>query len=251
VAAVLEVSRLRAWYGPIRAVHQVDLTVQAGEIVALLGANGAGKSTTLKAIAGLHTARGGEIRFQGRDVSRFSAEKLVKAGLSLAPEGRRVFGRLTVRENLALGAAVRRGKRRGREVAEDRHRLLELFPILAARLDTAGGTLSGGEQQQLAIARALMSGPRLLLLDEPSLGLAPKLVRRIYELIGTLRAERGVTMLLVEQNVHAALDVADRAYVMQSGRIVLSGTPAELRDRTQIEQAYLGLAAGQASVEKR
>jgi branched-chain amino acid transport system ATP-binding protein len=247
VAPVLEVGQLRAWYGPIRAVQQVDLTVQPGEIVALLGANGAGKSTTLKAIAGLHSARAGAIRFEGKDVSRFSAEKLVKAGLSLSPEGRRIFGRLTVAENLALGAAVRSRKRRREEVEEDRKNLLDLFPILAERLHTAGGTLSGGEQQQLAIARALMSRPRLLLLDEPSLGLAPRLVRLIYELIATLRSERGVTMLVVEQNVHAALDVADRAYVMQSGRIVLSGTPAELRDRTQIEQAYLGLAAGNAT----
>jgi branched-chain amino acid transport system ATP-binding protein len=243
VAPLLEVAGLRAWYGPIRAVHQVDLTVERGEIVALLGANGAGKSTTLKSIAGLHTARDGKIRLEGTDVTRFTAEKLVKSGLSLAPEGRRIFGRLTVAENLALGAAVRRSKRGSREVAEDRENLLELFPILATRLHTPGGTLSGGEQQQLAIARALMSRPRLLLLDEPSLGLAPKLVRLIYELIGTLRAKRGVTMLLVEQNIHAALEVADRAYVMQSGRIVLSGTPAELRDRTQIEQAYLGLSA--------
>jgi branched-chain amino acid transport system ATP-binding protein len=243
LAPVLEVAGLRAWYGPIRAVHQVDLTVEGGEIVALLGANGAGKSTTLKSIAGLHTARDGEIRLEGNDVTRYTAERLVKAGLSLAPEGRRIFGRLTVAENLALGAAVRRGKRGSREVAQDQERLLELFPILAARLHTQGGTLSGGEQQQLAIARALMSRPRLLLLDEPSLGLAPKLVRLIYELIATLRAERGVTMLLVEQNVHAALEVADRAYVMQSGRIVLSGTPAELRDRTQIERAYLGISA--------
>jgi branched-chain amino acid transport system ATP-binding protein len=243
MAQVLEVAGLRAWYGPIHAVHQVDLTVEGGEIVALLGANGAGKSTTLKSIAGLHTARSGEIRFEGVDVTRFTTEKLVKAGLSLAPEGRRIFGRLTVAENLALGAAVRSGKRGSREVAQDRESLLELFPILATRLNLPGGTLSGGEQQQLAIARALMSRPRLLLLDEPSLGLAPKLVRLIYELIGTLRTERGVTMLLVEQNVHAALEVADRAYVMKSGRIVLSGTPAELRDRTQIEQAYLGLSA--------
>jgi branched-chain amino acid transport system ATP-binding protein len=248
MAALLEVEGLRAWYGPIRAVHQLDLSVEAGEIVALLGANGAGKSTTLKSIAGLHSAHDGRIRLEGRDVSRLSAEKLVRAGISLAPEGRRIFGRLTVAENLALGAAVRRGRRgRGsRQVAEDRESLLALFPILASRLHSPGETLSGGEQQQLAIARALMSRPRLLLLDEPSLGLAPKLVRLIYELIATLRAERGATILLVEQNVHAALEVADRAYVMQSGRIVLTGTPAELRDRTQIEQAYLGLSVARA-----
>lgn len=247
MSALLEVRNLRAWYGPIQAVRNIDIDVREGEIVALLGANGAGKSTTLTSIAGLHASRAGEIRFQGRDVSRLNAEKLVRAGISLAPEGRRIFSKLSVAENLALGAAVRRGKSGSDEVKRDRDRFLSLFPVLETRLHSAGGALSGGEQQQLAIARALMSGPRLLLLDEPSLGLAPKLVRVIYELIAALRAERGVTILLVEQNVHAALEISDRAYVMQTGRIVLTGTPAELRDKTRIEQAYLGLSVDAAA----
>ena len=222
---------LEARYGPIAAVRGIDLDVHDGEIVALLGANGAGKTSTLAAIVGLHTARSGEIRFGGEDVSRLPPERIVRKGISLTPEGRRLFATLTVAENLALGGGTRNG--------DARERLLELFPVLRERLHSPAGSLSGGEQQQLAIARSLMSRPRLLLLDEPTLGLAPKLVGAVFELIARLRAEEGVSILLVEQNVHRALDVCDRAYVMRVGRIEVTGTPAELRARG-VEAAYLG-----------
>jgi branched-chain amino acid transport system ATP-binding protein len=246
VPALIEVRHLRAWYGPIHAVHHVDLDVHSGEIVALLGANGAGKTTTLTSIAGLHPSRRGTIVFDGSDVSRVPPEKLVRRGISLAPEGRRIFATLSVAENLAIGAAARKGRAARREILGDRDRLLTLFPVLAQRLNAPGGTLSGGEQQQLAIARALMSRPRVLLLDEPSLGLAPKIVQLLFELIVALRDDQGVTILLVEQNIHGALGVCDRAYVMQSGTIALSGTAAELRHKGDIEEAYLGLSADTA-----
>jgi branched-chain amino acid transport system ATP-binding protein len=235
---LLEVDGLTARYGPIVAVRDASLRVDEGEIVALLGANGAGKTTTLGAIVGLVPSRTGRVELAGEDVSRLAPEALVRRGLGLVPEGRRLFGRLTVNENLAIGAATR--ARRRHEVARDRTRLLDLFPVLSERLDQPAGLLSGGEQQQLAIARALMARPRLLLLDEPTLGLAPKLVRTLFELIAGLRDEEGVTVLLVEQNVHQALETCDRAYLIRSGRIEREGTPAELRRTTDIEQAYLG-----------
>jgi branched-chain amino acid transport system ATP-binding protein len=205
--------------------------VREGEIVALLGANGAGKTSVLTAIVGLLPSRSGEIRFAGADISRLPTERVVRQGISLTPEGRRLFATLTVAENLALGGRGRNGAAR--------ERLLDLFPVLRERLHAAAGSLSGGEQQQLAIARSLMSQPRLLLLDEPTLGLAPKLVGAVFELIMRLRAEEGVSILLVEQNVHRALDVCDRAYVMRVGRIETQGTPAELRG-AGVESAYLG-----------
>ena len=229
--ALLSVRGLEARYGPIAAVRGIDLDVHDGEIVALLGANGAGKTSTLVAIVGLHPARSGEIRFGGEDVSRLPPERIVRKGISLTPEGRRLFATLTVAENLALGGGTRNG--------DARERLFELFPVLRERLHAPAGSLSGGEQQQLAIARSLMSRPRLLLLDEPTLGLAPKLVGAVFDLIARLRAEEGVSILLVEQNVHRALDVCDRAYVMRVGRIEVTGTPAELRARG-VEAAYLG-----------
>jgi branched-chain amino acid transport system ATP-binding protein len=235
---LLEVDGLTARYGPIVAVRDASLRVDEGEIVALLGANGAGKTTTLGAIVGLVPSRTGRVELAGEDVSRLAPEALVRRGLGLVPEGRRLFGRLTVNENLAIGATTR--ARRRHEVARDRTRLLDLFPVLSERLDQPAGLLSGGEQQQLAIARALMARPRLLLLDEPTLGLAPKLVRTLFELIARLRDEEGVTVLLVEQNVHQALETCDRAYLIRSGRIEREGTPAELRRTTDIEQAYLG-----------
>ena len=235
---LLTVSGLTARYGPIVAVRDVSLRVEEGEIVALLGANGAGKTTTLGAIVGLVPSREGRVELAGADVSRVPPEALVRRGLALVPEGRRLFGRLTVAENLALGAATR--ARHRAEVAGDRARMVELFPVLGERLDQPAGLLSGGEQQQLAIARALMARPRLLLLDEPTLGLAPKLVRLLFELIARLRDEDGVTVLLVEQNVHQALETCDRAYLIRSGRIEREGTPAELRRTTDVEQAYLG-----------
>jgi branched-chain amino acid transport system ATP-binding protein len=238
MTALLEVRGLRARYGPIVAVREASLHVGEGEIVALLGANGAGKTTTLGAITGLVRAREGAITFGTEDISRLAPEQIARRGLSLTPEGRRLFATLTVAENLAIGAASL--PRRERKVGKERQELLELFPVLAQRLHSPAGTLSGGEQQQLAIARSLMSRPRLLLLDEPTLGLAPKVVQLVFELIGRLRAERGLTVLLVEQNVHRALELCDRAYVMRLGAIEVEGTPGELRRETRIEQAYLG-----------
>jgi branched-chain amino acid transport system ATP-binding protein len=230
--ALLRVRGLVARYGPIVAVRDVDLDVHRGEIVALLGANGAGKTSTLAAIVGLLRGGAGEISFAGEDISRLPPEKVVRRGIALAPEGRRLFAGLTVAENLTLGAGGRGGVARGR--------LLELFPLLGERLHAPAGSLSGGEQQQLAIARALMSNPRLLLLDEPTLGLAPRLVRVVFELIARLRDEEGVTVLLVEQNIHRALDLCDRAYVLRTGQVDAEGTPSELRARG-IEHAYLGV----------
>jgi branched-chain amino acid transport system ATP-binding protein len=238
MAPLLQVQGLTARYGPIVAVREAELRVEEGEIVALLGANGAGKTSTLGAIVGLVPSREGRVELDGEDVSRLPTEALVRQGVGLVPEGRRLFSRLTVAENLAIGAATR--ARRRQEVARDLARLLELFPVLAERLGQPAGLLSGGEQQQLAIARALMARPRLLLLDEPTLGLAPKLVRLLFELIAHLRDEEGVTVLLVEQNVHQALETCDRAYLIRSGRIEGEGTPAELRRTTGVEQAYLG-----------
>ena len=232
---LLEVRGLTARYGPVVAVRDVDLRVGEGEIVALLGANGAGKTTTLMSIVGLHRARSGSIELDGREIGHLPAEKVVRHGVSLAPEGRRIFARLTVAENLRIGAAAA-----GRD-DDRRDRLLELFPVLRERLRLPAASLSGGEQQQLAIARALMSGPKLLLLDEPTLGLAPKLVRLVFDLIARLRDEEGVTILLVEQNVHQALACCDRAYLMRVGTVETEGTPEELRRDRRVQAAYLGV----------
>jgi branched-chain amino acid transport system ATP-binding protein len=233
----LTVRGLTARYGPVVAVRNLSLFVREGEIVALLGANGAGKTTTLLCIAGLHSQKIAEIELKGRSISRLPAERIVRRGIGLAPEGRRLFGGLTVAENLRIGGAAADRSERD----ERRERLLELFPALRERLQRRASSLSGGEQQQLAIARALMSGPRLLLLDEPTLGLAPKLVRVVFDLIARLREEEGVTILLVEQNVHQALEVCDRAYLLRTGSVEAEGTPAELRRNRQIAQAYLGV----------
>jgi branched-chain amino acid transport system ATP-binding protein len=239
-APLLEVRGLTARYGPIVAVRNASLEVREGEIVALLGANGAGKTTALGAIVGLVPGREGSVRFAGQDISRLSCESVVRRGISLTPEGRRLFSRLTVAENLTMGGSFRGA---GRDDAERRERLFQLFPILRDRLHAPAWTLSGGEQQQLAIARSLMSRPRLLLLDEPTLGLAPMLARVVFDLVARLRAEEGVSVLLVEQNVHQALELCDRAYVMRTGVIEAEGTPEELRRTTRIEQAYLGVAS--------
>jgi branched-chain amino acid transport system ATP-binding protein len=237
MTALLQLRQLQAGYGKILAVRDLELSIEEGEIIALLGANGAGKTTTLGAIARLVEIKGGTVEYAGRDIRRCSAEEIVRRGISLVPEGRRIFARLTIAENLAVGAASRgRGDVR---VAEDRERMLDLFPILRSRYTSPAGTLSGGEQQQLAIARALMARPRMLLLDEPSLGLAPILVGRIFELISRLRSEEGLTILLVEQNVHRSLEICDRAYVMRVGRLVAHGTRDELL-KGQVMQAYLG-----------
>jgi branched-chain amino acid transport system ATP-binding protein len=215
----------------------VSLTVAAGELVALIGSNGAGKTTTLRTISGLLRPSEGTIAFEGVDLTRASTDRIVALGISHCPEGRRIFGALTVGENLRLGA-VTRTDRKG--VDEDLEQVLTLFPRLKERIGQAGGTLSGGEQQMLAIGRAMMSRPRLLLLDEPSLGLAPLLVERIFATIAELK-RLGRTILLVEQNVHRALDVADRAYVMETGRTTLEGPARDLRHDPKVEQSYLGV----------
>jgi branched-chain amino acid transport system ATP-binding protein len=235
--AMLEVRDLTVAYDGIRAVHDLDLDVAKGEVVALLGPNGAGKSSTLNAIVGLATPTVGEIRIDGVNVTRRRTEDIVRLGVTQVPEGRQVFGDLTVSENLTLGGLARQSGRSDREVRQD---LLDLFPILGERSAQTAGTLSGGEQQQLAIARALMSDPQLVLFDEPSLGLAPVITQRIFELIGSLRS-RGLTMLIVEQNVELALNVADRGYVLASGELKITGSSSELRAATGIQRTYLGL----------
>ncbi|TAL13145.1 MAG: ABC transporter ATP-binding protein [Chloroflexota bacterium] len=232
---MLELTGVHVAYGNIRALQGISIRVGAGELVALIGSNGAGKSTTLKAISGLLRPSAGRIEFEGRDISRASTDVIVGLGISHCPEGRRVFGRLTVRENLLLGGITRPIA----EVRSDIERVTTLFPRLGERMTQLGGTLSGGEQQMLAIGRALMSRPRLLILDEPSLGLAPMMVERIFEVIDDLK-RGGLTMLLVEQNVHHALDSADRAYVLESGLITLEGPADVLRRNPQVEHSYLG-----------
>jgi branched-chain amino acid transport system ATP-binding protein len=236
--SLLELEGLAVSYGPIKAVRDVSLRVETGEIVTVLGANGAGKSTSLQAIVGLLPIQQGSIRFDGQSIAGQSTERIVRRGLTLTPEGRRIFAPLTVEENLKIGAATRSS---AGEVARQWDQMMELFPILATRKGQLAGTLSGGEQQQLAIARSLMSKPRLLLLDEPSLGLAPQVVELIFDLIRRLR-DMGLTILLVEQNVHQALDIADRGYVVSGGSVVLQGTAAELKVSPEVQKAYLGHA---------
>jgi len=232
---MLELDDVHVSYGNIRALDGISLRVDLGELVALIGSNGAGKSTTLKAISGLLRPGSGAIRLEGRDISRDSTDRIVDLGISHCPEGRRIFGRLTVRENLVVGGI----QRPAGQVRQDIEMVGDLFPRLRDRMNQSGATLSGGEQQMLAIARALMSRPRLLLLDEPSLGLAPLMVEHIFEIIADLKRQ-GLTILLVEQNVHHALDVADRAYVMETGRVALGGPAAELRHDPRVEHSYLG-----------
>jgi branched-chain amino acid transport system ATP-binding protein len=236
---VLVVEGLTAQYGPVVAVRDLSFRVERGEIVTLLGANGAGKTTTLAAIMGIVRPSSGRVSFEGRDITGLGPETIVRLGMTLSPEGRRIFAGLTVDENLSLGAASRKDRP---AVARDRERVLDLFPLLRSRLAQAAGTLSGGEQQQLAIARALMCAPRMLLLDEPSLGLAPKVVDLVFELVGTLRQAFGLTILLVEQNVDRALRISDRGYVLASGALRSSGTSAELR-ASDLEREYLGIGA--------
>jgi branched-chain amino acid transport system ATP-binding protein len=235
---LLEVTGLRVAYGGINAVKGIDLTVQRGELVTLIGANGAGKTTTLKALAGLLRPAGGAVRYEDADVTGMPAHRLVRRGLALVPEGRGVFPRLTIEENLAMGAYTRRD---AAEVRTDYDRAYGLFPRLAERRRQLAGTLSGGEQQMLAIARALMSRPRLLLLDEPSMGLAPIMVHRIFETIRKVASE-GTTLLLVEQNAKVALEISHRGYVMESGRIVLADEARKLVMNEQVRHAYLGEA---------
>ncbi len=235
--ALLQLEELHTYYGHIHALKGVDLEVAEGEIVTLIGANGAGKSTTLRAISGLLPAREGEIRFAGESLRGVPAHRIVQRGISHAPEGRQIFSTLTVTENLNMGAYVLGNDREA--IEDNRRRAFELFPRLEERRQQLGGTLSGGEQQMLTIARALMANPRLLLLDEPSLGLAPLLVKLIFATIREINA-RGVTVLLVEQNARAALSIAHRGYVLETGRVVLSGPAAELLADARVRRAYLG-----------
>ena len=232
----IEVRELFAGYAGVPVLRGVSLSVAPGELVALVGANGAGKSTLLKCIAGLLRPTSGAIELDGAPFAGRPAHEVVRAGIALVPEGRRLFGRLSIDDNLLLGAHGR-GDAERREALQRAH---ELFPVLAERGGQLAGTLSGGEQQMLAIARALMSGPKFLLLDEPSLGIAPRIVTRIYETLGTIHRQ-GLGILLVEQNVRLALARASRAYVIQTGRLVLSGTPAELLETDLVRQAFLGL----------
>ena len=234
--SLLSVTNLQVRYGAVEAVRGVDIEVGQGELVALLGGNGAGKSSTLNAIVGLVPASGGRVDFMSADISDLPTEMLVRKGITLSPEGRRVFSGLTVAENLSLGA-YGRADRDG--IADTFARVYDLFPILRERGNQLAGTLSGGQQQMLAIGRALMIAPKLLLLDEPSLGLAPQIVETIFELIATLR-DQGITILLVEQNVAMSLDIVDRGYVMAGGRIVAAGTADELSSSNIVEEAYLG-----------
>jgi len=236
MSALLEVSGLRVNYGVIEAVKGIDFSLAQGKITSLLGANGAGKSTTLLALSGLLRADAGSIRFDGVELANLPSHRIVAAGLVQVPEGREILTSLTVRENLLLGGYRRREQK---ELGADLESLLELFPRLSERLDGRAGNLSGGEQQMLAVARALMAKPRLLLLDEPSMGLAPLLVQEIFRTLKELN-ERGLTIFLVEQNVRQALKIADHAYVMENGEIVLSGASAELLDNPKVIEAYLG-----------
>jgi branched-chain amino acid transport system ATP-binding protein len=237
--ALLEVTDLDAQYGRIRALSGVSLTVDEGEIVTLIGANGAGKTTTLRAISGLLRPTRGSVRFQGDDLLKLTPDAVVRRGVGHSPEGRRVFARMSVRENLELGAYTRSSRV---EIAEDMERVLTTFPRLRERLVQKAGTLSGGEQQMLAIARALMSRPRLLMLDEPSLGLSPILVQTIFGVIREISA-RGTTILLIEQNARQALSIATRGYVLEVGKIVYSDTAANLMASEAVRAAYLGGAA--------
>ena len=236
MSALMEVTGLRVSYGVIEAVKGIDLKLERGKITTLLGANGAGKSTTLLALSGLLRPAAGSIRFDGVELSNLPSHRIVAGGLVQVPEGREILTTLTVRENLLLGAYRRTAHR---EIGADLENLLELFPRLRERVDGAAGNLSGGEQQMLAVARALMAKPRLLLLDEPSMGLAPLLVQEIFRTLGELN-ERGLTIFLVEQNVRQALKIAHHAYVMENGRIVLSGPSGELLDNPKVIEAYLG-----------
>jgi len=233
---LLKVDEIEAYYGRACALRSISLQVAEGSVVALLGSNGAGKTTTLRVISGLLRPTCGSVEFDGKRIERSHADQLVRAGIAQVPEGRQLFPELTVRENLRLGAYTRRD---AKSVEQDMQRVFDYFPRLRERLGQQAGTLSGGEQQMLAIGRGLMSKPRLLLLDEPSLGLAPLLVKEIFRIISEIRAA-GTTVVLVEQNVHMALNIADYAYLLEAGRVVLNDQSAALRQREEVKRAYLG-----------
>jgi branched-chain amino acid transport system ATP-binding protein len=232
---LLELDDIHTYYGNIEALKGVSLDVEEGEVVTLIGSNGAGKSTTLRSISGLNPPREGSIRFEGNEIGETAAQDIVRLGISQSPEGRHCFSRMTVRENLDLGAYLRRDG----NVTSDMERVFELFPRLKERERQKAGTMSGGEQQMLAIGRALMANPKLLLLDEPSMGIAPVLVERIYETIVEINRQ-GTTILLVEQNANYALEVSKRAYVLETGAVALADQSAKLRDNPDVQKAYLG-----------
>ncbi|MFN0043545.1 MAG: ABC transporter ATP-binding protein [Alphaproteobacteria bacterium] len=234
--AILEINDIHVYYGNIRALHGISFSVEKGQIVTLIGANGAGKTTTLNAISGILAPRQGTVRVFDQDLARIMPHELVPQGVIQVPEGRRIFSRLTVDENLSMGAFTRKDKA---AIAKDRERVLEMFPRLRERLSQVAGTLSGGEQQMLAMGRAIMSSPKILLLDEPSMGLAPILVDQVFESIQDIR-KQGVTILLVEQNAYVALQIADYGYVLESGQIALKGPAKELIKNEEIRKAYLG-----------
>jgi branched-chain amino acid transport system ATP-binding protein len=236
MSAMLEVKNIQVAYGKIIAVKDISVTVNEGEIVTLIGSNGAGKSTTLRTISGLIKPKSGEITFNGKRIDGVPGHEIVGMGICHSPEGRRIFPRMSVKENLELGAFLRNDKT---AVNADMERVLDLFPRLKERIKQTAGTMSGGEQQMLAVSRALMGDPKLLLLDEPSMGLAPVLVELIFDTIVKIR-KQGITILLIEQNATAALEVADRAYVLESGKVKMSGSAAELRSDDKVTKAYLG-----------
>ena len=247
-APLLQVEGVVAGNGAIRALHGVSLSVAAGELVAVIGANGAGKTTLLRAVTGLNRVEAGTVTFDGRQVANLQPDRIVGLGMAHIPQGKQLFAALSVEQNLRLGAYLRiRGGARAAELARDIEELVALFPVLGARLQQMAGTLSGGEQGMLAIARALMSKPKMLLLDEPSLGLAPKMVERIFDALVRLRSERGVGILLVEQNAAGALAIASRAYVMRLGNVLLEGDAQQLRSDPEVLRLYLGGHARKAA----
>jgi len=238
---MLRIRNLEAGYGRLKVLRKVSMHINPGEIVTVIGANGAGKTTLLKSVSGLLNGRGGEILFEKQDLRSETPERTVFLGCSLVPEGRQVFAPMTVRENLVLGSYVQYRRKRRAEAGADLERIFTLFPRLKERQNQLAGTLSGGEQQMLAIGRALLSRPRLLLLDEPSMGLAPRIVQEIFSHISRLRTELGLTILLVEQNARAALAIADRGYVLETGRVVLQGSSEDLLANRDVQRAYLGV----------
>jgi branched-chain amino acid transport system ATP-binding protein len=236
MSALLEIDEIHTFYGNIEALKGISLTVDEGEIVTMIGSNGAGKSTTLRSVSGLTPPREGSIKFDGNEIGETPPQEIVSMGISQSPEGRKCFGRMTVRENLELGAYLRRDSK----VQDDMRRVFELFPRLEERERQKAGTMSGGEQQMLAIGRALMADPKLLLLDEPSMGIAPVLVERIYETIAEIN-KQGTTILLVEQNANFALEVSNRGYVLETGKVALTDDASKLQGNPEVQKAYLGL----------
>ncbi len=235
---MLKIQNVQAGYGNILAIKDVSLEINEGEIITLIGANGAGKSTTLMTVCGVVSSRGGKISFLGEEIQDKEPDEIVRMGICQVPEGRHIFPLLTVKENLDMGAFLRSDHQ---EIKKDMEYVFDLFPILAERKNQDGGTLSGGEQQMLAMSRALMARPKLMLLDEPSMGLAPLVIKQVFEIIKKINKESGTTIFLVEQNANQALHIADRGYVMENGKITLSGKADELLDNTEIQKAYLGI----------